>query len=65
VQPAILAFTSLNAGRKVMGPRAIAGEQAAKLGETRVFILPSPSPLAANHWDIVPWQMLAKAVKAL
>jgi TDG/mug DNA glycosylase family protein len=48
-----------------MGPRAIAGEQAAKLGETRVFILPSPSPLAANHWDIVPWQMLAKAVKAL
>ncbi|MEY4707758.1 MAG: hypothetical protein RJB58_1481 [Pseudomonadota bacterium] len=65
VQLAILAFTSLNAGRKVMGPRAVAGEQGERLGETRVFILPSPSPLAANHWDIAPWQALAKAVKEL
>jgi len=64
-KPHILAFTSLNGGRKVMGPRAIAGEQAEKLGETRAFILPSPSPLADNHWDIGPWQDLAKAVKQL
>lgn len=64
-RPKILAFTSLNAGRKVMGPKAVAGEQPRRLGETRVFILPSPSPLAANHWDIGPWQALAKAVKAL
>jgi TDG/mug DNA glycosylase family protein len=65
VQPRILAFTSLNAGRTVMGPKAVAGEQPERLGETRVFILPSPSPLAANHWDIKPWRALAKAVKAL
>ena len=65
VQPQFLAFTSLNAGRKVMGPRACAGEQAEKLGATRIFILPSPSPLAANHWDILPWQELARAVKEL
>lgn len=65
IQPRILAFTSLNAGRKVMGPRATAGEQQEKLGETRVFILPSPSPLAANHWDIAPWRALARAVKKL
>lgn len=64
-KPAILAFTSLNGGRKVMGPKAVAGEQPQKLGETRVFILPSPSPLAANHWDIQPWRDLAKAVKKL
>ena len=64
-QPSILAFTSLNAGRKVMGLRAVAGEQEEKLGETRIFILPSPSPLAANHWDIGPWQALARAVKKL
>jgi TDG/mug DNA glycosylase family protein len=64
-RPRILAFTSLNGGRKVMGARAVAGEQPEKLGETRVFILPSPSPLAANHWDIAPWKALAKAVKAL
>jgi TDG/mug DNA glycosylase family protein len=65
IQPRLLAFTSLNAGRKVMGPRAVAGEQDEKLGETRVFILPSPSPLAANHWDIGPWQDLARVVKKL
>jgi TDG/mug DNA glycosylase family protein len=64
-QPRILAFTSLNGGRKVMGPRAVAGEQAEMLGDTRIFILPSPSPLAANHWDIKPWRDLAKAVKSL
>lgn len=64
-QPRILAFTSLHGGRKVMGAAAAAGEQAERLGETRVFILPSPSPLAANHWDIGPWRALAKAVKDL
>jgi TDG/mug DNA glycosylase family protein len=63
--PRILAFTSLNGGRKVMGPRAVAGAQPELLGETRVFILPSPSPLAANHWDIKPWRDLARAVAAL
>ncbi len=64
-KPKILAFTSLNGGRKVMGAAAVAGEQPEMMGETRVFILPSPSPLAANHWDIEPWRALARAVKKL
>jgi len=64
-KPRILAFTSLNGGRKVMGARVMAGEQPEMLGDTRVFILPSPSPLAANHWDIKPWRALARAVKEL
>jgi double-stranded uracil-DNA glycosylase len=64
-KPQILAFTSLNGGRKVMGPKAIAGEQPERLGDTRVWILPSPSPLAANHWDIAPWRALARAIKKL
>ena len=64
-KPAILAFTSLNGGRKVMGVKAVAGEQPERMGDTRVFILPSPSPLAANHWDIQPWRDLAEAVKDL
>ena len=64
-KPRILAFTSLNGGRKVMGAGAEAGEQKEKLGETRIFVLPSPSPLAANHWDIKPWRDLAKAVAGL
>lgn len=63
--PRILAFTSLNAGRKVMGARAVAGVQPQMLDQTQVFILPSPSPLAANHWNIAHWRALAKAVKAL
>jgi TDG/mug DNA glycosylase family protein len=62
--PRHLAFTSLKAGRSVMGAKAVAGRQPEKLGETTVWILPSPSPLAANHWDIRPWRELAKAVKA-
>ena len=65
VKPAFLAFTSLNGGRKVMGAGAVAGEQPERMGETRVFILPSPSPLAANHWDIKPWRDLAQAVAKL
>ena len=62
--PRHLAFTSLNAGRTVMGKAARAGEQPEWLGETLVWILPSPSPLAGNHWDIAPWQALAQAVQA-
>jgi len=65
VKPAILAFTSLNGGRKVMGANAVAGEQLEGIGITRVFVLPSPSPLAANHWDIKPWRDLARAVQKL
>ena len=40
-------------------------QQAETLGDTRIFLLPSPSPLAANHWDIKPWHALARAVKKL
>lgn len=60
--PQHLAFTSLNAGRTVMGKSARAGEQAEHIGATRVWILPSPSPLADNHWDIGPWRALARAL---
>lgn len=62
--PCHLAFTSLRAGRTVMGPKARTGEQSARLGSTRVWILPSPSPLAANHFAIAPWQALADAIHA-
>ena len=64
IAPRHLAFTSLNAGRTVLGPKAVAGEQSERLGNTRVWVLPSPSPLAANHWDVGPWKALAKAVRA-
>lgn len=63
VAPRFLAFTSLTAGRTVMGKNALPGRQAEKIGGTEVWILPSPSPLASNHWDIAPWRALAKAVR--
>ena len=62
--PRHLAFTSLNAGRSVLGKNAVAGEQEERWGATRIWVLPSPSPLAANHWDIAPWSTLGKAVAA-
>jgi len=62
--PRHLAFTSLNAGRTVMGKAAKAGAQPQGLGQTRIWVLPSPSPLADNHWDIAPWKALALAVRA-
>jgi TDG/mug DNA glycosylase family protein len=61
--PRHLAFTSLNAGRSVLGRNAVAGEQEEGWGATRLWVLPSPSPLADNHWDIAPWQALARAVR--
>ena len=63
IAPRFLAFTSLTAGRAVMGRKALTGEQVERIGQTRVWILPSPSPLADNHWDIAPWRALAKAVR--
>jgi len=60
--PRHLAFTSLNAGRSVLGKQAVAGEQSQRWGQTRLWVLPSPSPLADNHWDIAPWRALGRAV---
>src|SRR5579871_2279507 len=48
IAPRHLAFTSLNAGRAVMGKSAVAGRQRETIGETTFWILPSPSPLADN-----------------
>jgi double-stranded uracil-DNA glycosylase len=63
IAPRYLAFTSLTAGRAVLGKTAEPGRHTEKIGSTIVWILPSPSPLADNHWDIEPWRALARAVK--
>ena len=65
MKPAVLAFTSLNGGRKVMGANADCRRTAGKDRRHAHLILPSPSPLAANHWDIKPWRELAHAVEKL
>ncbi|HEY5346685.1 MAG TPA: mismatch-specific DNA-glycosylase [Rhizomicrobium sp.] len=63
--PQILAFTSLNGGRRVMGAKALPGEQPQMIGATRVWILPSPSPVAQWNWNQEIWQALGDAVRVL
>ena len=50
-EPKLLAFTSLNAGRRYLGRAAGFGEQPERIGGTRVWLLPSPSPTAGWNWD--------------
>ncbi len=58
--PRVLAFDSLNAGRRALGRRAGLGLQEKKIGGAEVFVLPSTSGLACGHWTIGPWQALAQ-----
>jgi TDG/mug DNA glycosylase family protein len=62
--PRILAFTSLNAGRRFLGPDAHFGEQPERIGPTRLWLLPSPSPAAAWNWDERWWKQLGEAARA-
>ena len=49
-----------DAARAALG-RAIVryGMQDETIGNTRVFVLPSPSGQARGHWNIEPWRALA------
>jgi double-stranded uracil-DNA glycosylase len=58
-QPAMLAFTSKNAARIYLGRPVHYGLQAERIGNTQLFVLPSPSPAARNHWNLAYWQELA------
>jgi TDG/mug DNA glycosylase family protein len=63
VQPRIVAFTSLNAGRRFLRRAAGFGEQRERIGDTRLWLLPSPSPAANWNWDESWWRALAEAVR--
>ena len=58
--PRVLAFTSLTAGRRFLGRSAGFGMQEQRIGETLIWVLPSPSPAALWNWDIEPWRALAR-----
>ncbi len=51
LQPAVLAFVGKEAWRGVFGQRPELGLQARRIGDTRLFVLPSTSPANAA----VPW----------
>ena len=60
-EPEWLAFTSLTAGRRYLGRAAGFGEQPERIGRTRLWLLPSPSPTAGWNWESNThwWRMLA------
>ena len=58
-QPKLLAFTSLTAGRRWLGRAAGFGDTGERIGRTRVWLLPSPSPTAGWNWDEAWWRKLA------
>jgi TDG/mug DNA glycosylase family protein len=74
--PAILAFTSLTAGRRYLASLTVGrrnpardagfGEQRETIGATRVWLLPSPSPAANWNWpaNAAWWRALAAAAGA-
>jgi double-stranded uracil-DNA glycosylase len=66
-RPAILAFTSLTAGRRYLKRDAGLGEQAETIGATRIWLLPSPSPTATWNWEANKshWRALARRAASL
>ena len=60
-EPEWLAFTSLTAGRRYLKRAAGFGEQEERIGRTRLWLLPSPSPTAGWNWESNAhwWRMLA------
>lgn len=67
-RPAILAFTSKTGASAFLDlptGRIALGEQRESIGETRLFVLPSPSGSARRYWDIAQWETLAGLVRGL
>jgi TDG/mug DNA glycosylase family protein len=65
VRPRIIAFTSKNAAQTFLQHPVQYGAQAALLGNTRLFVLPSPSGLATRYFDVKVWQTLADGFQKL
>jgi TDG/mug DNA glycosylase family protein len=61
--PAMVAFTSKNAAQAFFGHAVDYGLQAERLGETRFFVLASPSGQAVRFWNIGWWRELARGTQ--
>jgi len=64
-QPKLIAFTSLTAGRRYLRCAAGFGDSGRRVGATRVWLLPSPSPTAGWNWPAHEhwWRRLAEAAR--
>jgi TDG/mug DNA glycosylase family protein len=58
-RPRILAFTSKRAAAEFLGVRTGYGMLPQTIGNTALFVLPSPSGAARGHWSSAPWRELA------
>jgi TDG/mug DNA glycosylase family protein len=58
-RPKVLAFTSKRAAEEFLGRPPSYGLQTERIGETLLFVLPSPSGAARGYWDLAPWLELA------
>ncbi len=63
-RPRFLAFTSKTAGQKFFDGKRDYGEQRERLGDTRVWILPSTSGAANGSWRPEVWHRFADEVRA-
>lgn len=59
-RPKILAFTGKRAAREFTGRRVEYGCLTETVGDTKLFVLPSPSGNARRYWSVEPWQELCR-----
>jgi TDG/mug DNA glycosylase family protein len=64
-RPKFLAFTSKTAGQGFLGGQRDYGEQAERIADTRIWILPSTSGAANGSWRPEVWHAFADAVRAV
>jgi len=59
-RPRILAFTSKRAAEEYIRHRVDYGLMNETIGNTVLFVVPSPSGAARRYWDKKPWRELAR-----
>ena len=64
-RPALIAFTSKNAAQTYLQHPVSYGLQTDTLGDSRLFVLTSPSGLATRFFDIEIWRQLAVELRRL
>jgi TDG/mug DNA glycosylase family protein len=64
-RPAYLAFTSKAGGQRFLSGERDYGEQIERIGDTRIWILPSTSGAANGSWRPEVWHKFADEVRAV
>jgi TDG/mug DNA glycosylase family protein len=64
-RPRIIAFTGKRAATEFVGHAVGYGMLPDRSGDTRLFVLPSPSGAARGHWNIEYWHELSRLRAAM